>query len=303
MAKDPAFLFYSKDFYEGTRMMLPEERACYVDLLMYQHQNGIIPNDIKRLCMYCSGCSEETILNVLNQKFNQTVDGWLNKRLTEETDRRNIYKPKKIASATLAGLLSKSKLSKEEADIIKKSFKINEFINTEDENEIKKMVREWFNQTVDHMVNYLANANANANKEENKKGVKNEISENAKIVITKLNDLTGCQFQLVPVNARGINARLEDHPVEDLISVVELKCWEWKDNPEMKKHLNPETLFRPTKFPKYLEQVRLAKQNPEKFKNEQRNFQYGKSKRYDAFEAGRGAIEKLNQAFAKRGPS
>jgi len=34
--KDPAFLFYSKDFYEGTRTMLPEERACYIDLMIYQ---------------------------------------------------------------------------------------------------------------------------------------------------------------------------------------------------------------------------------------------------------------------------
>ena len=38
--KDPAFLFYSKDFYEGTRTMLPEERACYIDLMIYQHQTA-----------------------------------------------------------------------------------------------------------------------------------------------------------------------------------------------------------------------------------------------------------------------
>ena len=50
MSKDPAFLLYSKDFYEGTRMMLPEERACYVDLMIYQHQNGgFIPNDVRRI--------------------------------------------------------------------------------------------------------------------------------------------------------------------------------------------------------------------------------------------------------------
>ena len=32
MAKDPAFLFYSQDFYAGTRTMLPEERACWAHL-------------------------------------------------------------------------------------------------------------------------------------------------------------------------------------------------------------------------------------------------------------------------------
>ena len=128
MAKDPAFLFYSKDFYEGTRMMLPEERACYVDLLIYQHQNGIIPNDIKRLQMYCSGCSEETIKNVLNHKFNQMVNGWSNQRLNQEVTARSENKPKKIASATFAGLISSSKLTKTQKSALKSGFEISDFI-------------------------------------------------------------------------------------------------------------------------------------------------------------------------------
>ena len=39
--KDPAFLFYSKDFYEGTRTMLPEERACYIDLMSGRLTNSL----------------------------------------------------------------------------------------------------------------------------------------------------------------------------------------------------------------------------------------------------------------------
>lgn len=68
MAKDPAFLFYSKDFYEGTRMMLPEERACFIDLMIYQHQNGFIPDDKRRLMMYCSGIDEATLEATLEAK-------------------------------------------------------------------------------------------------------------------------------------------------------------------------------------------------------------------------------------------
>ena len=75
--KDPAFLFYSKDFYEGTRMMLPEERACYVDLLIYQHQNGIIPLDLKRVLMYCNGVDEATLKATLEAKFTKTEEGWV----------------------------------------------------------------------------------------------------------------------------------------------------------------------------------------------------------------------------------
>lgn len=79
--KNPDFPFFSKDFYEGTRMMLPEERACYVDLLIYQHQNGAIPNDFKRLKLYCTGIEVETIEQVLKSKFKLTAGGWINVKL------------------------------------------------------------------------------------------------------------------------------------------------------------------------------------------------------------------------------
>lgn len=88
MEKDPAFLFYSKDFYEGTRMMLPEERACYVDLLIYQHQNGPIPLDLKRVLMYCSGVDKATLEATLEAKFKRTSEGWINERLKSESEKR-----------------------------------------------------------------------------------------------------------------------------------------------------------------------------------------------------------------------
>lgn len=190
MSKDPAFLFYSKDFYEGTRTMLPEERACYIDLLIYQHQNGgYIPDDIKRVQMYCSGCSEQVIKNVLNQKFeylvnqtvnqmvdqksNQMVNGWFNKRLTKEMKIRGEGKPKKIAASCLAGLISRSKLTKEQKNSIKSQFNINDLITDngliiKNEELIKSKVREWFNHLVNQMVNNLAIANAIANESVNK---------------------------------------------------------------------------------------------------------------------------------------
>lgn len=165
--KDPAFLFYSKDFYEGTRTMLPQERACYIDLLIYQHQNGPIPNDIARLKMYCSGCDEETITRVLNHKFNQTVNGWSNHRLENEQKERAENKPKKIASATFAGLISSSRLTKPQVNRLKKLFEIDAFVydnsgNINDLELIKKSINIWFNNMVNQMVNNIANADADA---------------------------------------------------------------------------------------------------------------------------------------------
>jgi uncharacterized protein YdaU (DUF1376 family) len=87
--KDPAFLFYSKDFYEGTRTMLPKERACYIDLLIYQHQHGPIPDESERMCLYCSGIDKATLKATLKAKFKLTDDGWINERLDRvATDRR-----------------------------------------------------------------------------------------------------------------------------------------------------------------------------------------------------------------------
>lgn len=179
MAKDPAFLFYSNDFYEGTRTMLPEERACYIDLLIYQHQHGIIPNDPKRLSMYCSGCNEETIIVVLNQKFNQMVDGWLNQKLNHLVNERSNHRPKKIAAAVLAGCISGCRLDKKKKLKIKNSFKIENFIKNEEglnlnDNQIKSLIKEWFNQMVNRLVNNLEDENEDENKNRDDNKIKKE---------------------------------------------------------------------------------------------------------------------------------
>ncbi len=111
MSKDPAFLFYSKDYYEGTRMMLPEERACYVDLLVYQHQNGIIPFDTKRVLMYCNGVDKATLEATLKAKFEKTPNGWENLRLKEEILSRVNYKSGQSDSGKLGQFWKKAKNS------------------------------------------------------------------------------------------------------------------------------------------------------------------------------------------------
>ncbi|MBD3582751.1 DUF7833 domain-containing protein [Flavobacterium selenitireducens] len=111
MGKDPAFLFYSKDFYEGTRMMLPEERACYLDLLIYQHQNGgFIPNEPRRLMMYCSGIDEATLKATLEAKFELTEKGWYNKKLQEVVSLRSEFSGKQALNGRVGQFWKKAKL-------------------------------------------------------------------------------------------------------------------------------------------------------------------------------------------------
>lgn len=107
--KDPAFLFYAKDFYEGTRMMLPEERACYIDLLIYQHQNGFIPNDLKRVLMYCSGVDEATLIATLKAKFVLSEQGWYNLVLKRIIEERTNFKTGQSENGVLGQFYKKSK--------------------------------------------------------------------------------------------------------------------------------------------------------------------------------------------------
>ena len=177
--KDPAFLFYTNDFQGGTIDMSCEEVGAYLRLLMYQHQHDKIPNNKERLMRITGIFSEEkfdVVWEVVGKKFNQTVDHLVNERLKQETTKRTEFKPKKIASASLAGLISKSDLTKKQVAEIKKAFTINDFVNYPID-EIKNMVREWFNQMVDHLVSHSVsnieneNVNENIDRDKGKGGV------------------------------------------------------------------------------------------------------------------------------------
>ena len=109
MAKDPAFLFYSQDFYAGTRTMLPEERACYIDLLIYQHQNGFIPNELNRILMFCNGIDEATLQATLEAKFERTDKGWINKKLLSVVEERAEYKEKQSENGKVGQFYKKAK--------------------------------------------------------------------------------------------------------------------------------------------------------------------------------------------------
>lgn len=89
--------------------MLPEERACYIDLLIYQHQNGIIPKDTKRVMMFCSGIDEATLEAVLKAKFVLTDEGYINHKLDTVVKERVEYKNKKSESGRIGQFYKKCK--------------------------------------------------------------------------------------------------------------------------------------------------------------------------------------------------
>lgn len=167
--KDPAFLLYSKDFYEGTRTMLPEERACLIDLMIYQHQNGAIPNDIKRIVMYCSGCSEATLQATLEAKF-KLIDGfWYNLKMTTVIEERQIFSTKQSENGKVGQFWKKAKaiLNKKEFEELRKC------LNDKTKKDIIELIGEkeineaMLKTMLEAMLKHLAIANAIAIEDEN----------------------------------------------------------------------------------------------------------------------------------------
>jgi uncharacterized phage protein (TIGR02220 family) len=68
-----------------------------------------------------------------------------------------------------------------------------------------------------------------------------------------MNNLYGRNFKLDQV---GVRARLDEHyDIEEIKLVIANRYEEWKDNEVMQVHLNPGTIFRPSKFEKYYEEA------------------------------------------------
>jgi len=59
MSKDPAFLFYPKDWLSGTAEYMPDEKGVYIDLLCHQHQKGSLPSDTERLARIILAIEDE----------------------------------------------------------------------------------------------------------------------------------------------------------------------------------------------------------------------------------------------------
>jgi len=76
-------------------------------------------------------------------------------------------------------------------------------------------------------------------------------------VLSFMNNLYGRGFQETTVSyVNIIGSRLRDGETVDDLKLVIANRWEaWKDNEVMKDHLNPTTIFRPSKYAKYKEEV------------------------------------------------
>lgn len=79
------------------------------------------------------------------------------------------------------------------------------------------------------------------------------ITDQAKQVLTYLNQVTSSRYQVSTTSLQNIRARIgEGFTVEELSLVVDYCNAKWSDDLTMAAYLRPQTLFQPTKFPAYL---------------------------------------------------
>lgn len=189
MAKDPAFLFYSKDWLEGTAEMMPDEKGIYIDLLAYQHQRGTLPANTQRLARLV-GLQHDEFLELweqiqtkfkpaqepTNEQTNQqtpqrTPKRIYNERLNEVMGERSRKGHRNKIIGIFSGLIRKQKLSAKNYNFIKTAFKVEDFEHLPSER-LNDRLNEWFIKCLKSIEN--ENVNENVNNKENKGKSENE---------------------------------------------------------------------------------------------------------------------------------
>lgn len=80
------------------------------------------------------------------------------------------------------------------------------------------------------------------------------ITDQAILVLSHLNQISGSRYQKSKTSLENIRARLrEGYSVADLQLLIDLKHEHWHENDEQYQYMRPETLFGPKKFESYLQ--------------------------------------------------
>ncbi|HFI0164219.1 TPA: phage replisome organizer N-terminal domain-containing protein [Streptococcus suis] len=88
------------------------------------------------------------------------------------------------------------------------------------------------------------------------------------IPIQYLNQETGRTYKFIATHTKFIQARYKDgYTLEDFKKVIDTKVAQWKNNTEMAKYLRPKTLFSPSNFDSYFNEM------PKRVQTEQDNIE------------------------------
>lgn len=110
------------------------------------------------------------------------------------------------------------------------------------------------------------NENINDNKIKKENTVKTRLELDSIEVLEYLNLKANRKFEITTKSyLKNIQSRLKERNEKQLLlDIIDMKCLEWL-NTDFEKYLSPSTLFNNEKFYKYVEQLKYAKSNPDKF--------------------------------------
>jgi len=152
---DPAFLFYSKDWLTSdTVEMSARDRGVYINFLAYQHINGSLPiamEKLEKIALMDKGDGKfSNAWDGIKHKFITKNNRLVNQRLVMVMDERIIHAKKNRISGIFATLIRQCKHKSLIPDI-KKSFKVDDYMNIEKE-ELTERITKWFTTTVDRLL-------------------------------------------------------------------------------------------------------------------------------------------------------
>lgn len=257
--KDPAFLFYSKDWLEGTNEFSPEEKGVMIDLMANQHQKKSLPTDTTRLARMVSLGHDDFLRIWVNIKHKfveiDTTDGV--KLINEKLNNLMIIRSEKGHRNTIIGifasLLRTRDLNKKQYSELKKQFNANNFTQIETER-LTERITEWFELCLKSI------ENGNENEDiDNKGGVgekeDDNITDKAKfeIFIKMFNDLTGKKCRGNRKIEASFNARIkEGYTGKDFVKAIRNILSDPFHKESGFKYLTPEFITRADKLDRYI---------------------------------------------------
>jgi len=190
MGKDPAFLFYSKDWLEGTAEMMPEEKGVYIDLLAHQHQKKSLPCETARLAKLV-GLSEPKFLKLwsgVKSKFKLTdknSNRLFNQKLADVIEEREQNSKRNKIIGTFASVIRLCKSEYSVKQQLKKIFKWEDFIDTPPD-QLTNSLTIWLNNGLKSIVIGNGDGNENVIENENKGGTGGNLTREDQIAIYQL---------------------------------------------------------------------------------------------------------------------
>lgn len=177
--KDPAVLFYIANWLTETKGMKSNAKGWYLNLILFQHELGDLPNDLEELANLADVRFSEYDLfkqvfeQVLKHKFKENSNGRLeNEEAKQIIQNRKAFKEKRSnagKNSYLSRFLNKHfQLNRDEIQFIKENINLNEF-------DLKN--EQVFKQVIKQMLELYINRNINIDISKNSKG---GVGENEK---------------------------------------------------------------------------------------------------------------------------